>query len=75
LATARTAFLAFLETIEMYDALTNFLRTFSADNPLPWALLVMVVIGGSALGLYALWEVVLKAGSAAFGRSRSDSHP
>ena len=58
----------------MYDALTNFLRTFSADNPIPWALLVIVVIGGSALGLYAFWELVLKAGSAAFRRGHSGPH-
>jgi hypothetical protein len=58
----------------MYQALTDFLRTFSADNPIPWALLVIVVIGGSALGLYAFWELVLKAGSAAFSRGRRGSH-
>ena len=57
----------------MYDALTNFLRTFSADYPILWALLVMVVIGGTGLGLYAFWEVVLKAASAVFGRS-GNSH-
>jgi hypothetical protein len=58
----------------MYDALTTFLRTFSADHPIPWALLVIVVIGGSALGLYAFWEVAFKGGSAALRRGRRDSH-
>ncbi|HEU0020769.1 MAG TPA: hypothetical protein VFR55_03735 [Dehalococcoidia bacterium] len=52
----------------MYDALTRFLGTFSADNPILWTVLVIVVIGGTGLGLYAFWEVVLKAVSAVFSR-------
>lgn len=62
----------------MYDALTNFLRTFSADYPILWALLVIVIMGGSGLGLYGFWEVVLKAVSAVFsrhGNTRQDFHP
>lgn len=61
----------------MYDALTNFLGSFSTDYPILWALLVMVVIGGSGLGLYAFWEVVLKVVAAVFSKdndTRRDSH-
>ena len=44
----------------MYDALTDFLQEFSSRSPLLWALLVMAVVAGTALGLYALWELVLR---------------
>ncbi len=44
----------------MYQALTDFLRTFSAAAPLPWALLVMVVIAVAGLVLYAFWELLLR---------------
>lgn len=62
----------------IYDALTNFLSTLSADHPILWALLVVAVIVGSGLGLYAFWEAVVKAASAAFrraGHTGRDSHP
>lgn len=61
----------------MYDALTYFLNTFSVGYPILWALLVMAAIGGTGLGLYAFWEVALKAASAVIGRgsnTRRDSH-
>ena len=45
----------------MYESLTHFLKTFSADSPLLWALLVMVVIAAAGLVLYGFWEMVLRA--------------
>ena len=53
----------------MYQALSNFLITFSSDFPILWALLVMAVIGTTGLGLYAFWEIVLKGASAIFGKN------
>ena len=44
----------------MYDALTDFLQEFSSHSPLPWALLVMAVVAVTGLGLYSLWELVLR---------------
>ena len=55
----------------MYDALTDFLQEFSNQYPLLWALLVMAVVAGIALGLYALWELVLRWVASAWARSRS----
>ena len=52
----------------MYQALSEFLKSFSADFPILWALLVMVVIGGTGLTLYAFWEAVLKGLAAVFGK-------
>ena len=43
----------------MYEALANFLRDFSADAPILWALLVMLVVAATGFGLYAFWELVL----------------
>jgi hypothetical protein len=44
----------------MYDALASFLQDLSSQSPLLWALLVMAVVAGTGLGLYALWEMVLR---------------
>ncbi len=55
----------------MYEALSKFLIAFSSDSPILWALLVMAVIAGTGLGLYAFWEIILKGASAVFGRSSS----
>ncbi len=55
----------------MYEALSKFLIAFSSDFPILWALLVMAVIAGTGLGLYAFWEIILKGASAVFGRSSS----
>ncbi len=44
----------------MYDALTGFLQELSSQNPFLWALLVMAVVASTALGLYSLWELVLR---------------
>ena len=55
----------------MYESLTRFLTTFSAESPFVWALLVMVVIALTALTLYASWEVVLRSmGLAVRGSAR-----
>ena len=43
----------------MYDAISDFLKTLSADSPALWAMLVLGSIATLSLGLYALWEVVL----------------
>ena len=44
----------------MYESLAHFLRTFSVQHPLPWALLVMAVIAAAGLLLYGFWEVALR---------------
>ena len=43
----------------MYESLANFLKTFSSNIPILWALFVMLVVGGTGLALYAFWELVL----------------
>ena len=57
----------------MYEALSQFLITFSSDFPILWALLVMAVIAGTGLGLYAFWEIVLRGASAIFAAHSSRS--
>ena len=47
-------------TVPMYESLTHFLKTFSADSPLLWALLVMAVTAAAGLLLYGFWELVLR---------------
>ena len=44
----------------MYDSLTEFMKNFSADNSLLWALLVMAVVASTGLALFAFWELVLR---------------
>ena len=44
----------------MYDSLGEFMNNLSADNPLLWALLVMAVVAGTGLILFAFWELVLR---------------
>jgi len=44
----------------MYDAITEFIKTLSADSPLLWALLVTGVVACTSLLLFAVWEVVLR---------------
>ena len=53
----------------MHAPLTHFLKTFSADQPVLWALLVMGVLAAMSLGLYVFWEVALSfLGRAIFPR-------
>ena len=47
----------------MYESLTSFLETFSAGNPLVWALTATGCIAGFGLALYVFWEVVLTVAS------------
>ena len=44
----------------MYDAITEFTKTLSADTPLLWALLVTAVVACTSLLLFAVWETVLR---------------
>ena len=53
----------------LYTGLNDFLRTFSAESPWLWALLIMAVMSVSSLVLYAFWEVVIKI-LLAIGQSR-----
>jgi predicted permease len=57
----------------MYDSLASFLRSFSADFPILWALLVMAVIAGAGFALYAFWELALRWLSSAFHPRSHDS--
>ena len=56
----------------MNDSLTEFLKTFPMDNPLLWALLVMVVVAVTSLALFLFWEVLLRL-RLPFGSSPSGS--
>ncbi len=42
----------------MYELLTQFLKTFSTDRQVLWALLVMAVVATTSLTLYTFWELV-----------------
>ncbi len=55
----------------MYQSLTHFLQTFSSESPILWALLVMIVIGGTGLTLYVFWELALKGLFSLFTRRNS----
>ena len=44
----------------MYQTLTDFLISFSAAQPVLWALMVMVFVAATGLFLYGFWEVVLR---------------
>jgi len=44
----------------MYDSLTDFMKSFSADHSVLWALLVMAVVAFTGLALFAFWELVLR---------------
>ena len=61
----------------MNESLTEFLTTFPVDNPLLWALLVMVVVAGISLVLYLFWEVLLRLRlpfvSSQFGSSKDNN--
>jgi hypothetical protein len=56
----------------MYDSLSTFLKSFSAEFPLLWALLVLAVIAGVALFLYGFWELALRWAARIY-RSRNQS--
>ena len=59
----------------MYESLTGFLKTFSSQSPILWALLVMGVIALTGLVLYGFWEIVLRGASLVFsGGSRKGSN-
>lgn len=51
----------------MYEPLADFLRTFSLDYPLLWALLVMAAVAVSGLALHFLWQLILRGLGRAFG--------
>ena len=56
----------------MNDSLSEFLTNFPIDNPLLWALLVMVVVSATSLALFVFWEVLLRL-RIPFGSSK-DNH-
>jgi len=45
----------------MYDALTNFLTTFSGEYPILWALLIIGAVAVAAIGLHIFWTIVFRA--------------
>jgi len=45
---------------EMYQAVTDFLRSFSAGHQVLWALLILGVVTATSLGLFGFWELVLR---------------
>ena len=58
----------------MYESLTHFLKSFSAESPFLWALLVMVIIASAGLALYGFWEIVLRGVGMAFGNNGGRNH-
>jgi hypothetical protein len=42
----------------MYHAVTDFLRTISAEHRVLWALLTLGVVVGTSLALFGFWELV-----------------
>lgn len=59
----------------MYDAITEFMKTLSADHPLLWALLVMSVVACTSLLLFLVWEAVLRLVFPARATNRSGRRP
>ena len=59
----------------MYESLTHFLKTFSAESPFLWALLVMAVIALAGLALYGFWEIVLRGVGMVIGGSAGSRGP
>jgi hypothetical protein len=57
----------------MYDTFTNFLRGFSRNFPMLWALLVTAVVAGATLDLHLFWEQMLRWVSSIFRSHRSAS--
>ncbi len=44
----------------MYGSIGDFLRALSDDSPWLWGVFVLAVMASLSLGLYTLWEVVLR---------------
>ena len=44
----------------MYETISDFLKTLSADNSALWAILVLGVVVTLSLVLYNFWEIVLR---------------
>ena len=44
----------------MYQSLTEFMKNFSADNSVLWALLVMALVAVTGLVLFVFWELVIR---------------
>ncbi len=59
----------------MYDSLSEFMNSLSADNPLLWALLVMAVVAGTSLILFGFWELVLRLPFARVVSRKNGRHP
>ena len=59
----------------MYDAITEFMKTLSADSPLLWALLVTGVVAFSSLLLFAVWETALRLVFPARATNRNGRRP
>ena len=65
-------------TWPVYESLAGFLKTFSSQSPMLWALLVMGVISLTGLILYGFWELVLRGISLTIysgSRNGGDSPP
>ena len=58
----------------MYDSVTEFMTTFSADHPLLWALLVMGVVAVTSMVLFVLWEMAFRIFPATRVSRKNGSH-
>jgi hypothetical protein len=52
----------------MYHAVSDFLRTVSAEHRVLWVLLTLGVVAGTSLALFGFWELVLRFLSRFFPR-------
>lgn len=44
----------------MYDSISDFLQTLSAEKRTLWALFVLAVMASLSLALYGFWQAVLR---------------
>ena len=59
----------------MYDTITEFMTTFSADYPLLWALLVVAVVACTSLLLFVFWETALRIFLLPWGSRKNSRRP
>ena len=53
--------------------MNEFLTNFSSNHTLLWALLIIGVIGASAIGLHLFWTAVFRSVTALRGKSAKNS--
>ena len=59
--------------VERRSSMNEFLTNFSSNHTLLWALLIIGVIGASAIGLHLFWTAVFRSVAALRGKSAKNS--